>query len=138
MTKSGPSRVLVIDDSEVVRRLIRINLELEGFEVTEAADAGESLAVLARAVAAGDPPAVVTLDVRLGERPDGYTVLRRIRSDPALAGIRVVVVSAAAQDEDVRRGARAGADAYLTKPFEPQELIDEVRRLASSPTAEPR
>jgi len=58
-------------------------------------------------------------------------VLRRIRADPALTGTRVVMVTAAAQSEDVRRGTAAGADGYLTKPFEPQELVDTIRRLAS-------
>lgn len=130
MSESGRARVLVVDDSEVVRRLIRINLELEGFEVAEAAGGGECLALLADAAARADAPSVVTLDVRLPDGPDGYAVLRRIRADPALADTRVVLVTAAAQSEDVRRGTAAGADGYLTKPFEPQELVDTVRRLA--------
>jgi CheY-like chemotaxis protein len=130
VTASGRARirVLVLDDSEVVRRLIRINLELEGFEVIEACDAREGLALLASAGLQGRAPDVVTLDLMLPDGPDGYAVLRRIRADPALAGTRVVVVTAAAQDEDVRRGVAAGADAYITKPFEPQELVDTVRR----------
>ena len=121
----------MLDDSEVVRRLIRINLELEGFDVIEACDAREGLALLGSAAPQGSPPDVVTLDLMLPDGPDGYAVLRRIRSDPALSATRVVVVTAAAQDEDVRRGAAAGADAYITKPFEPQELVDTVRRLAA-------
>ena len=116
----------MVDDSEVVRRLIRINLELEGFDVVEACDGGECLALLGGEAAAGRPD-VVTLDLRLPEGPDGLAVLRRIRADPALASIRVVVVTAASQSEDVRRGTSAGADVYITKPFEPQELVDAVR-----------
>ncbi len=75
---------------------------------------------------------MVTLDLLLPDGPDGFAVLRRIRADPALAATRVVMVTAAAQSEDVRRGASAGADAYITKPFEPQELVDAVRRLVPS------
>jgi len=128
VTSDGRDRVLVVDDSEVVRSLIRINLELEGFEVAEAGDGGECLALLA----APDPAAVVTLDLLLPKVPDGLAVLRRIRADPALAATRVVVVTAAAQAEDVRRAESAGADAYLAKPFEPQELVDAVRRCAAA------
>jgi CheY-like chemotaxis protein len=124
---SGRARVLVVDDSDVVRRLIRINLELEGFDVIEACDGRECLAALD----GRPPPDVVTLDMRLpDDGPDGLAVLRRIKTAPALAGTRVVVVTAAAQSEDVRRGTTAGADAYITKPFDPQELVETVRRLA--------
>ena len=119
----------MVDDSEVVRRLIRINLELEGFDVVEACDGRECLAMLGGGAPAG-PPDVVTLDLRLPEGLEGLAVLRRIRADPALTSTRVVVVTAAAQSEDVRRGTSAGADAYITKPFEPQDLVDAVRSLA--------
>jgi CheY-like chemotaxis protein len=138
VTASGRARVLVVDDSEVVRRLIRINLELEGFDVFEACDAGECLALLGAAAASSASPAVVTLDVTLPDGPDGFAVLRRIKADPALGAARVVVVSAAAQTEDVRRGTAAGADAYITKPFEPQDLVDTVCRLAAGPQDEPQ
>ena len=123
MTESSrAARVLVIDDSDVVRHLIRINLELEGLEVVEA----DSGAAAEEWLAEVD---VVTLDLTLATGPGGLEVLRRIRSDPALNATRVVVVTAAARPEDVRRGALAGADAYVTKPFEPDELVDVVRGL---------
>lgn len=113
----------MVDDSDAVRRLIRINLELEGFDVLEAGDGAECLALLPGAD-------VVTLDLLLPEGPDGFDVLRRIRSDPELDTTRVVVVTAAARDEDERRVSSAGADAYFAKPFEPEELVAAVRRLA--------
>lgn len=124
MTNSGSARVLVVDDSDTVRTLIRINLELEGFEVQEA-DSG------ARCLEMVPGPDVVTLDLLLPETgPGGLDVLRRLKRDPALGRPRVVVVTAAALPEDRRLGESAGADAYITKPFEPGELVDAVRALA--------
>lgn len=124
MTTPGPARVLVVDDSDTVRTLIRINLELEGFEVQEA-DSG------ARCLELVPGPDVVTLDLLLSDTgPGGLDVLRKLKRDPALGAPRVVVVTAAALPEDRRRGESAGADAYITKPFEPGELIDTVRALA--------
>lgn len=124
MTTPGPARVLVVDDSDTVRTLIRINLELEGFEVQEA-DSG------ARCLELVPGPDVVTLDLLLSDTgPGGLDVLRKLKRDPALGAPRVVVVTAAALPEDRRLGESAGADAYITKPFEPGELIDTVRALA--------
>jgi CheY-like chemotaxis protein len=124
VTTPGPARVLVVDDSDTVRTLIRINLELEGFEVQEA-DSG------ARCLELVPGPDVVTLDLLLPETgPAGLDVLRRLKRDPALGRPRVVVVTAAALPEDRRLGESAGADAYITKPFEPEELVDAVRALA--------
>ncbi|GAA1992446.1 response regulator transcription factor [Catenulispora subtropica] len=127
MTEPGPPRVLVVDDSDVVRSLIRINLELEGFEVLEADSGARCLELVPGAD-------VVTLDLLLpvlpGAGPGGLDVLRRLKRDPALGGPRVVVVTAAALPEDRRRGESAGADAYITKPFEPGDLVDAVRALS--------
>lgn len=130
MTEPGSARVLVVDDSDTVRTLIRINLELEGFEVQEA-DSG------ARCLELVPGSDVVTLDLLLpetgldGAAPDGLDLLRRLKRDPALGRPRVVVVTAAALPEDRRLGESAGADAYITKPFEPVELVDAVRALAA-------
>jgi CheY-like chemotaxis protein len=118
------ARVLVVDDDDVIRHLIGINLELEGFEVDMAADGVEALERVAEA-----RPDVVTLDVMM-PRLDGLEVARRLRSDPRTAGVRVVLVSARAQLRDVQRGEELGVDEYVTKPFEPEQLIAVVRRLA--------
>jgi CheY-like chemotaxis protein len=114
----------VVDDSATVRTLIRINLELEGFEVQEA-DSG------ARCLELVPGTDAVTPDLLLPETgPGGLDVLRRLKRDPALGRPRVVVVTAAALPEDRRLGESAGADAYITKPFEPVDLVDAVRALA--------
>ncbi len=122
-----PVRVLVVDDDEVIRQLITLNLELEGFEVHEASDGQDALSK----VVAIDP-AVITLDIMMPNL-DGWDAAARLRSDPATSHIKVVLLSARAQEADVRRGTRLGVDAYLTKPFDPDDLVDVVRRLAGVP-----
>ncbi len=125
MTDQLP-RVLVVDDSDVIRQLISVNLQLEGFEVFTAVD-GQDCLDRVRDVA----PDVVTLDVMM-PRLDGWETAMRLRADPQTAAVRIVLLSAQAQDSDVRRGGRIGVDAYLTKPFDPDELISTVRRLATA------
>lgn len=120
-------RVLVVDDDEVIRQLIGMNLELEGFEVSTAGDGLECLDK-ARQLR----PAVITLDIMM-PRLDGWEAARRLRADPHTAGAKIVVVTARAQQADRRRGREIGADAYLTKPFDPDELITTVKLLAAAP-----
>lgn len=116
-------RVLVVDDDEVIRQLITVNLELEGFDVYTAVDGQDCLDKI-KDVA----PDVVTLDVMM-PRLDGWETAARLRQDPDLDTVRVILLSARAQEADVERGSRIGVDAYLTKPFDPDDLVDTVRRL---------
>ena len=122
---SRPVRVLVVDDSEAIRQLIAVNLELEGYDVRRAADGLEALEV-----AAQWRPDVVTLDMVM-PRLDGLATCARLRADPATADVAVVMVTGRAQAADRDRGEAAGVDAYLTKPFEPAELVATVARLAA-------
>jgi CheY-like chemotaxis protein len=122
-------RVLVVDDDDVIRQLITVNLELEGFEVETAHD-GQDCLDKVKDVA----PDVVTLDIMM-PRLDGWETATRLREDPATADLKVVLLSARAQEADLERGNRIGVDAYLTKPFDPDELISVVRRLAGLPPA---
>lgn len=126
---SSLGRVLVVDDDDVIRQLICVNLELEGFEVATAVDGQDCLDKVAEV-----DPVVVTLDVMM-PRLDGWETARRLRDDPATAELKVVLLSARAQEADLERGTRIGVDAYLTKPFDPDELIAVVRRLAGLPEA---
>jgi len=118
-------RALVVDDSAVIRELIAVNLELEGFLVTCASD-GESALRAVREVV----PHVITLDVMM-PRLDGIATLRRLREDPATSYIPIVIVSGRSTPADIARGEEAGADGYVTKPFEPSELVEVCRRLAA-------
>jgi len=120
-------RVLVVDDDDVIRQLISVNLELEGFEVTTAVDGQDCLDKVKQV-----DPVVITLDIMM-PRLNGWEAASRLRDDPETAGVKVVLLSARAQEADLQRGDRLGVDAYLTKPFDPDELIATVRRLAGLP-----
>ncbi|MEV5613790.1 response regulator [Streptomyces sp. NPDC052225] len=116
-------RVLVVDDNKVIRQLIRVNLELEGFEVVTAADGAECLDVVHEV-----RPDVVTLDVVM-PRLDGLRTAAWLRGDERTSGLPIVVVSACTQYE-VENGLDVGVDAFLAKPFEPNELVRVVRQLS--------
>ncbi len=126
---SSLGRVLVVDDDDVIRQLITVNLELEGFEVHTAVDGQDCLDKVKDV-----RPDVITLDIMM-PRLDGWEAASRLRADPETADIKVVLLSARAQEADLQRGDRIGVDAYLTKPFDPDDLIATVRRLAGLPDA---
>ncbi|QQN77230.1 response regulator [Streptomyces sp. XC 2026] len=111
-------RVLVVDDSQVIRQLIRVNLELDGFEVMTASDGAECLETVHRF-----RPHVITLDVAM-PRLDGLRTVSRLRTDPRTGHIPLVLVSASTDQNPP-----AEVDAVLGKPFEPTALVREVRRL---------
>ncbi|MFG2831140.1 response regulator [Streptomyces sp. NPDC048434] len=115
-------RILVVDDNKVIRQLIRVNLELEGFEVVTAADGAECLDVVHHV-----KPDVVTLDVVM-PRLNGLHTAARLRSDPRTWDIPIAIVSACTQGE-VDNGESVGVDAFLAKPFEPTELVRTVGKL---------
>ncbi|MGX1028081.1 CheY-like chemotaxis protein [Streptomyces ambofaciens] len=115
-------RILVVDDNKVIRQLIRVNLELEGFEVVTAGDGVECLEVVHQV-----RPDAVTLDVVM-PRLDGLRTAARLRADPRTRDLPIAIVSACTQYE-VDAGFAAGADAFLSKPFEPAELVGLVRQL---------
>ncbi len=118
------ARVLVVDDDAVIRQLVVINLEMEGFEVFTAEDGIDAIEKVKEL-----QPTVVTLDIMM-PRLDGWETAARLNADPETSGVKVVLLSARAQEADLRRGEGLGVDAYLTKPFDPDELIETVRRLA--------
>jgi len=122
-------KVLIADDEASLRLLVAATLEDERFQITEAKD-GTSALAMARA----EHPDLVLLDVAMPGL-DGLEVCRMIKQDPALAGTTVVMLTAKAQEVDRRRGLEAGADAYLTKPFSPLELLRLVEQIASSKSA---
>jgi CheY-like chemotaxis protein len=117
-------RVLVVDDDEVIRQLIAVNLQLEGFEVATAVDGQDCLDKVRET-----NPDVITLDIMM-PRLDGWVTAVRLREDAATRHIKVVMITARAQDHDIQRGHEIGVDAYVTKPFDPAELIRTVRNLA--------
>jgi DNA-binding response OmpR family regulator len=120
-------RVLAVDDDPIILRLLQLNLELEGFEVLTAGDGLTGLEAIRR-----DRPQVVLLDVMMPNL-DGFQVCRSVRADddPSVAATPIVFLSARAQRADVEAGMAAGADAYVTKPFDPLELVGIVDRLGA-------
>ena len=119
-------RILVVDDDRVIRQLIKVNLELEGFEVITAADGAECLDVVH-----GVRPDLVTLDVVM-PRLDGLRTAERLRSDPRTRHIPVAIISGCSR---LGGGKEPGppVDALLAKPFEPSELVRMVKELTGSP-----
>ncbi|MGH3314387.1 MAG: response regulator [Streptomyces sp.] len=122
-------RVLVVDDDQVIRQLIKVNLELEGFEVVTAADGAECLDVVH-----GVRPDLVTLDVMM-PRLDGLRAAEQLRSDPRTRHIPVAIISAGTQFGG-EKGAEPAVDALLAKPFEPAALVRMARRLTGLESAD--
>ncbi len=115
--------ILIADDEAHVVELVRVTLEDDRVRVVEAPDGATALLLAAEL-----EPELIFLDVNL---PDlsGLDVCRRLRREPRLAGARIVMLSAAAQQDDISRGLAAGASQYLTKPFSPVRLLSMVEGL---------
>ncbi len=118
----GPT-VLVVEDDPVILRLLSVTFDMEGFKVLTAVDGNEAIEV-----AVSDRPDAVITDIMM-PKLDGLAVLAELKADTRTAEIPVVLLSARAQTADVRKGLDAGADDYVTKPFEPFDLIDLVNKL---------
>jgi len=120
-------KVLIVDDSPSIRLLIRANLELAGFDVDEVEDGAACIDWLR---ACAELPDVVTLDVMMPKQ-GGIATAMAIRSDPRTAGVPIVMVTTQNLPADIARGERAGVDAYVTKPFDPDELVATVAAVAT-------
>jgi DNA-binding response OmpR family regulator len=121
------TRVLVIDDEAPIRMLCRVNLEAEGIEVLEAPDGGQGIEL-----ARSESPDAVILDVMMPGL-DGWEVARTLLAEEATKGIPIVFLTARADARDRLRGLEVGGFAYVTKPFNPMELAQVVRRAIASP-----
>jgi DNA-binding response OmpR family regulator len=123
----GKLTVLVIDDDPVILELLRVNFEIEGFDVICATDGEEGLK---RAQA--DHPDVVISDIMMPRR-DGLQLLHDLKADPGTEDLPVILLSAKAQRNEVQQGLDMGADDYITKPFDPLELIDRLNAVMTRP-----
>lgn len=119
----APPTVLVVEDDLTILQLLEVNFTMEGFAVLTASDGHGGLKVARDAV-----PDVIVCDVMMPNM-SGLDVVQKLKSDPATADIPVVLLSARAQGSDIRSGIEAGADDYVTKPFEPLDLVDRVNAL---------
>lgn len=118
------SIVLVVEDQPDIRKLIRMTLDFGEFEVHEAENGVNGLRMLGAV-----RPNIVLLDVMMPGELDGFQVCRKIKDARETAGTMVVMLTARGQQADLKAGQDAGADAYLTKPFSPLELIEKVEAL---------
>ena len=119
----APIKVLAVDDDPVILRLIEVNLSLEGFEVALAAGGDDALAK-AREV----EPDVILLDVMM-PGVTGWELARRLKDDAATTATPLVFLSARTQEDDRRKGQELGVAAYVSKPFDPVDLVDTIRRV---------
>lgn len=115
--------VLVVEDDPTILQLLEVNFEMEGFTVLRAEDG-----LIGLDVARSKRPDVIVSDVMMPNM-SGLEMVQELKADPDTAGIPVILLSAKAQGSDVRQGIEAGADDYVTKPFEPLDLIDRVTSL---------
>jgi DNA-binding response OmpR family regulator len=116
-------KILVVEDDPVILDLLTTNFELEGFEVARALDGVEGLQM-----ARIEHPNAVVADIMM-PRMSGLQLLEALKSDPDTSSIPVVFVSAKAQADDIRAGLDAGADDYVTKPFDPGDLVELITKL---------
>ena len=113
--------ILVADDEEDLRELVSYRLSRSGYEVVEAVDGQEAFEL-----ATERTPDLMVLDVMM-PRLDGYELTRRVREQDSLRSVPVILLTARSQETDVSRGFDVGADDYLKKPFNPDELVARVR-----------
>lgn len=115
-------KLLIVDDHETLRELLKMTLEYSEFELFEASDANEALSMVADI-----HPDVIILDIMMPGEMDGVEVCRRLKANPKTAHIKIILLSAKGQTEDIRVGGEAGADAYFVKPFSPMSLLESIK-----------
>ncbi len=116
-------KVLAVDDQVHIVRLLQVNLERNGYQVVTAYDGVQALEKVK-----SENPDLVLCDVMM-PRKDGFEVLRELRANPSTRELPFIMLTARAQDTDVFRGYATGADLYMTKPFNPKEVIAFVKRV---------
>jgi DNA-binding response OmpR family regulator len=116
-------KVLIVDDEPNIVISLEFLMKREGFEVSIARDGEEALDKVAES-----RPDLMLLDVMMPKK-SGYEVCQQLRSDPAHAGIKIIMLTAKGRDTEVAKGLDLGADAYMTKPFSTKDLVVQVKSL---------
>ncbi|MFN2169663.1 MAG: response regulator, partial [Anaerolineae bacterium] len=124
-------RILVVDDDKEIVRLVRAYLEQDGYQVLVAYDGGTALHILRREL-----PDLMILDLMLPDY-DGWQVTRIVRGDPTLQATPIIMLTARVEDQDKIVGLEIGADDYVTKPFNPREVVARVRAVLRRAQGEP-
>ena len=116
-------RIVVVEDDPNILRQVQYNLETNGYTVETAMTGAQALKALMRS-----RPALLITDIMMPEM-DGYELVASVRADEVLADLPVIMLTARSQDDDVAQGYNSGTDLYLTKPFNPTELLSFVQRI---------
>ncbi len=116
-------KILLVDDEEDLRKMLKFRLEALNYDIVEAGD-GESALKKAKSV----NPDLILLDLML-PKVDGFEVCKRLKSDDNYKKIPIIMFTARAQEKDAELSKEVGADAHITKPFEPQELVEKIKEL---------
>ncbi len=120
-------RILIVEDQADIRKLIRMTLEFEDYEIHEASDGAAGLRM-----ASAVHPDLVLLDVMMPGEMDGLQVCQHLKADPEMRHVKVALLTARGQSRDREAGQQAGADEYLVKPFSPLQLIETIERLMAA------
>lgn len=118
-----PKKILVVDDEELIVKMVGLRLKANGYDVISACDGKEGLAK-----AKEEFPDLIILDVMMPVM-DGYKVCGLLKKDTRFAKIPIIMFTAKAQVDDKKIGEEVGANAYITKPFDPQVLLGKIREL---------
>jgi excisionase family DNA binding protein len=115
--------ILIVDDDDRLREFVRVNLEMEGYAVREASSADEGLTALE-----DEPPDLILLDVMMPQ-VDGWEMLRRVQERHGVGAIPVIMFSGKVDEESLKTAASRGAQGFIGKPFNPQDLIESTKQL---------
>ena len=118
-----PKKLLVVDDEPNIVISLEYLMKREGYDVLVATDGNQALEAIQR-----EQPALVLLDVMMPGKT-GFEVCQAVRADPALDGVRILMLTAKGRETDVSKGLALGANAYMTKPFSTRELVQKVAEL---------
>ena len=116
-------KILIADDDPIIIKLLQVNLEMEGYDVVTAQDGQDAVEKAGK-----EHPDLVMLDIMM-PRMDGWAARQALLADPELQDIPVIFLSARAQQADLRKGYEAGVAEYITKPFDPVDLLDVVQKV---------
>ena len=124
-----PKKLLVADDEPNIVISLEYLMKREGYDVLVATDGNQALEAIQR-----EQPALVLLDVMMPGKT-GFEVCQAVRADPALDGVRILMLTAKGRETDVSKGLALGANAYMTKPFSTRELVQKVAELLGETSA---
>ncbi|HDT15748.1 MAG TPA: response regulator [Firmicutes bacterium] len=117
-------KVMAVDDEPDIVKILKISLELANYEIIEAYSGEECLEKLEK----GERPALILLDIMM-PGISGYETCEKIRKNRDLKGVKIVMLTAKGQKGDAEEGLNAGADDYIIKPFDPYELLEQVKEI---------